>query len=162
MAYPENIPSVNDALNLPVTELALLPPSLLAAIQAEIDVASERMKAVVERFALALEVRYAARALECRRDGGKDTGTTRFDDNGVTVIAELPKRVDWDQAKLAQIAANIASAGEDPAEFIDTKLSVSERKYGALPESWRKGFEPARTVRTGKPKFRLVLNEEVR
>ena len=162
MAYPENIPSVNDALNLPVTELALLPPSLLAAIQAEIDVASDRMKAVVERFALALEVRYAVRALECRREEGKDTGTTRFEDNGVTVIAELPKRIDWDQAKLAQIAANIASAGEDPAEFIDTKLSVSERKYGALPESWRKGFEPARTVRTGKPKFRLVLNEEVR
>ena len=159
MAYPENIPSVNDALNLPVTELALLPPSLLATIQAEIDVASDRMKAVVERFALALEVRYAAHALECRREEGKDTGTTRFDDNGVTVIAELPKRIDWDQAKLAQIAANIASAGEDPAEFIDTKLSVSERKYGALPESWRKGVEPARTVRTGKPKFRLVLNE---
>ena len=54
------------------------------------------------------------------------------------------------------------AAGEDPAEFIETKLSVSERKYGALPESWRKGFEPARTVRSGKPKFRLVLNEEVR
>ncbi len=162
MAFPENIPSVNDALNLPVTELALLPPSLLAAIQAEIDVASERMKSVVERFALALEVRYAGRASECRRDISKDTGTIRFDDNGVTVIGELPKRIDWDQAKLAQIAENIASAGEDPAEFIDTKLSVSERKYGALPESWRKGFEPARTVRTGKPKFRLVLNEQVR
>jgi hypothetical protein len=162
MAYPENILSVNDALNLPITELVLLPPSLLAAIQAEIDISSDRMKAVVERFALALEVRYAARASECRREDGKDTGTTRFDDNGVTVTAELPKRIDWDQAKLAQIAANIASAGEDPAEFIDTKLSVSERKYGALPESWRKGFEPARTVRTGKPKFRLALNEEVR
>ena len=161
MAYPENIPSVTDGLNLPVTELALLPPSLLAAIQAEIEVASDRMKAVVERFALALEVRYATRALECRREEGKDTGTTRFDDNGVTVIAELPKRIEWDQAKLAQIAENIASAGEDPAEFIDTKLSVSERKYGALPESWRKGFEPARTVRTGKPKFRLTLSEEV-
>ena len=161
MTYPENIPSVTDALNLPVTELALLPPSLLAAIQAEIEVASDRLKAVVERFALALEVRYATRALECRREAGKDTGTTRFDDNGVTVIAELPKRIEWDQAKLAQIAENIASAGEDPAEFIDTKLSVSERKYGALPESWRKGFEPARTVRTGKPKFRLTLNEGV-
>ena len=152
---------MTDALNLPVSELALLPPSLLTAIQAEIEVASDRMKAVVERFALALEVRYATRALECRREEGKDTGTTRFDDNGVTVIAELPKRIDWDQAKLAQIAENIASAGEDPAEFIDTKLSVSERKYGALPESWRKGFEPARTVRTGKPKFRLTLSEEV-
>jgi len=58
--------------------------------------------------------------------------------------------------------ARRASAGEDPSELIDTTLKVSERKYKALPESWRKGFEPARTVRTGKPKFRLVLGEEVR
>jgi hypothetical protein len=80
----------------------------------------------------------------------------------VTVIADLPKRIDWDQDQLARIAANIAEAGEDPAEFIDTTLKVSERKYAALPESWRKGFEPARTVRTSKPTFRLVLGEEVR
>ena len=159
MAFPENIPSVDDMLNMPVTELALMPPNLLAAVQAEIDVAMDRMKAVTERFALALEVRYAARASECRGHEGKDTGTIRFEDNGVTVIADLPKRIDWDQGKLAQIAANIASAGEDPSDFIDTKLTVSERKFGALPESWRKGFEPARTVRSGKPKFRLVLNE---
>lgn len=159
MAFPENTPSVDDMLNIPVTELALMPPNLLAAVQAEIDVAIDRMKAVTERFALALEVRYAARASECRQAEGKDTGTIRFEDDGVTVIADLPKRIDWDQAKLAQFAEYIASAGEDPAEFIDNRLSVSERKYGALPESWRKGFEPARTVRTGKPKFRLVLNE---
>jgi hypothetical protein len=159
MAFPENIPSVDDMLNMPVTELALMPPNLLAAVQAEIDVAMDRMKAVTERFALALEVRYAARASECRGHVGKDTGTIRFEDNGVTIVADLPKRIDWDQGKLAEIAANIASAGEDPSDFIDTKLSVSERKFGALPESWRKGFEPARTVRSGKPKFRLVLNE---
>lgn len=161
MAYPENIPSVDDMLNMPVTELALMPPSLLAAVQAEIDTAAARMKAVTERFALALEVRYAYRATEHRHDAGKDTGTIRFADGGVTVIADLAKRIDWDQAKLAQIAENIASAGEDPSEFIDTTLKVSERKYAALPESWRKGFEPARTVRTGKPKFRLVLSEEM-
>ena len=159
MAFPENIPSVDDMLNMPVTELALMPPNLLAAVQAEIDVAMDRMKAVTERFALALEVRYAARASECRGHEGKDTGTIRFEDDGVTIIADLPKRIDWDQGKLAEIAANIASAGEDPSDFIDTKLTVSERKFGALPESWRKGFEPARTVRSGKPKFRLVLNE---
>jgi hypothetical protein len=69
---------------------------------------------------------------------------------------ELAKRIDWDQAKLAQIAENIASSGEDPAEFIDTKLTVSERKYTALPESWRKGFEPARTVRPGTLKIEIV------
>jgi hypothetical protein len=158
MAYPENIPSVDEMLNLAVTDLALMPAALLAAVQAEIETASDRMKAVTERFALALEVRYAARAADCRQDAGKDTGTIRFEDGDVTVIADLAKRIDWDQTKLAQIAENIALAGDDPTEFIETKLSVSERKYGALPESWRKGFEPARTVRTGKPKFRLQMS----
>ena len=73
-------------------------------------------------------------------EAGKDTGTIRFEDGGVTVIADLAKRIDWDQAKLAQIAENIASAGEDPAEFIETTLKVSERKYTALPESLAQGF----------------------
>jgi len=162
MAYPENTPSVDDMLNMPAADLALMPPSLLAAVQAEIDAAATQMKAVSERFSLALEVRYADRATEHRREEGKDTGTIRFEDGEVTVIAELTKRIAWDQTKLAEIAANISASGEDPAEFIDTTLKVSERKYTALPESWRKGFEPARTVRTGKPKFRLVLGEEER
>ena len=105
---------------------------------------------------------YATRAAEARRACGKDTGTVRLADGDYTVVADLPKRVDWSQEKLAQIARNIAESCEDPAEFIETTLKVSERKYTALPESWRKGFEPARTVRTGKPKFRLLLGEEVR
>jgi hypothetical protein len=119
-------------------------------------------KTVSDWLGSAIALKYAERAAECRSKAGKDTGTIRFADGGVTVIADLAKRIDWDQAKLAQIAENIASAGEDPSEFIDTTLKVSERKYAALPKSWRKGFEPARTVRTGKPKFRLVLAEEVR
>jgi hypothetical protein len=104
-------------------------------------------------------VRYATRAAEARRACGKDTGTVRLVDGGYTVVADLPKRVDWDQEVLTQIARNIADSGEDPAEFIDTKLSVSERKYGALPEAWRKGFEPARTVRTGTLKVTLEPSE---
>lgn len=74
-------------------------------------------------------------------------------------MADLPKRVEWDQKKLAQMAQNISDSGEDPAEFIDTKLSVSERKYGALPTSWREGFEPARTVGFGKASFKLEAAE---
>ena len=74
-------------------------------------------------------------------------------------MADLPKRIDWDQEKLAQIARSISDSGDDPAEFIDTKLTVSERKYTALPEAWRKGFEPARTVKTGVLKVTLEREE---
>ena len=155
MPFPENTPSLDDLVNLPAGELAQLPVELLAALQGELDNATRQLKAAATRLSAALETRYATRAAEARRACGKDTGTVRLVDGEYTVIADLPKRVEWDQERLAQIAANIASAGEDPAEFIDTRMSVSERKYSALPEAWRKGFEPARTVGHGKPSFQL-------
>ena len=155
MPYPENTPSVDDMLNMSTGDLAQMPVELLAALQGEFDHASKKLKAATARFSAALEVRYATRAAEARRACGKDTGTVRLADGDYTVVADLPKRVDWDQEKLAQIARNIADSGEDPAEFIDTKLTVSERKYGALPEAWRKGFEPARTVKVGPLKVSL-------
>lgn len=147
-----------DIPHMPVGQIAALPADQLAMLKDAADQQLAQAKSLAEWLDGAISLKYADRAQTTRHGAGKDTGTIRFEDGGVTVIAELPKRIDWDQAKLAQIAENIASAGEDPAEFIDTKLSVSERKFGALPESWRKGFEPARTVRTGKPKFRFVLN----
>lgn len=155
MTYPQNTPSVDDMLNMPTGELAQMPVELLAALQAELAHAAKQLKSATARFSNALEVRYATRASEARRACGKDTGTVRLVDGDYTVVVDLPKRVDWDQEKLAQMARNIAESGDDPAEFIDTKLTVSERKFGALPEAWRKGFEPARTVGFGKASFKL-------
>ena len=147
---------------MPVGQIAALPADQLAMLKEAADQQLTQAKTVLDWLDGAIALKYAERAAECRSKAGKDTGTIRFEDGDVTVISDLTKRIDLDQAQLAQIAENIASAGEDPAEFIETTLKVSERKYTALPESWRKGFEPARTVRTGKPKFRLVLGEEVR
>ena len=140
MTYPDNTPSVNDMLNMQTGELAQMPVELLAGLQAELAHAAKQLKAASAKFSTALEVRFAARAAEARRACGKDTGTVRLVDADYTIVADLPKRVDWDQQQLAQIATNIAASGEDPAEFIETKLSVSERKYGALPAAWRRGF----------------------
>ena len=151
-----------DIHHMPVGQIAALPADQLAMLKEAADQQLTQAKTVLDWLDGAIALKYAERAAECRSKAGKDTGTIRFEDGDVTVISDLTKRIDWDQAQLAQIAENIASAGEDPSEFIDTTLKVSERKYTALPESWRKGFEPARMVRTGKPKFRLVLDEEVR
>ena len=159
MLHPENTPDLEALINLPAAELADLPVEMLAALQGELNHAARLLKAATARFNAALELRYATRAAEARRACGKDTGTVRLADGDYTVVADLPKRVEWDQAQLAQIAANIADSGEDPAEFIDTALKVSERKYAALPEAWRKGFEPARTVKVGTLKVTLEPHE---
>jgi len=152
MPYPDNTPSVDEMLNLPIGELAEMPVELLARLQGDLAHAGKHLKAATARFNAALDTRYAARATVARRACGKDVGTVRISDGDFTVVADLPKRVSWDQERLARIAAGIKASGDDPAEFIETTLKVPERKYTALPASWRKGFEAARKVGSGKAK----------
>ena len=156
MTFPQNTSSIDQLINLPAGEIAQLPVELLAALQREIDAAAKQMKSVTARFSTALEVRYAARAAEARRACGKDTGTVRLVDGDYTVVADLPKRVEWDQAKLAAMVERIRAAGEDPAEYVETSFKVSERSYAAWPEAIRQGFEPARMVRTGTLKIAIL------
>ena len=160
MTFPQNTPSIDQLINLPAGEIAQLPVELLAALQREIDAAAKQMKAVTARLSTALEVRYAARAAEARRACGKDTGTVRLVDGDFTVVADLPKRVEWDQAKLATMVERIRAAGEDPAEYVEISFKVPERAYAAGPEAIRQGFEPARTVRTGTLKIDLLPLED--
>jgi hypothetical protein len=117
-------------------------------------------KNVVEHLDRALELKYADRAQLLRLKAGKDTGAVTFEDGTVKVTADLPKRVEWDQERLASIAQQIAKGGDDPAEFIEIAYRVSETKFNAWAESLRKAFEPARTVKTGKPSFKLVVQAD--
>ena len=159
MTYPQNTPSVDDMLNMQTGDLAQMPVELLAGLQAELAHATKQLRMASARFNTALEVRYAARAAEARRACGKDTGTVRLADGDYTVVADLPKRVDWDQEKLAAMVARIRAAGDDPAEYVDLSFKVPERKYAAWPEAIRQGFEPARTVRPDTLKVEIVPQE---
>ena len=90
---------------------------------------------------------------------GKTSGTVRIEDAGVVVIADLPKKVSWDQDRLAAMAARIAVSGDDPTEYLEIAYRVSERRFGAWPEPMREGFAAARTETTGKPVFRLETRD---
>jgi hypothetical protein len=160
MPFPENTPSLDDLINLPPGEFALLPVEMLAALQGQLDHATKQLKAATARFSAALEVRYATRAAEARHLQAKDTGTVRLVDGDFSVVAELPKRVEWDQAKLADMVERIRAAGEDPAEYVEISFKVPERAYAAWPEAIRQGFEPARTVKTGTLKIAILPQED--
>jgi len=155
MPYPENTPTPDDLPGLSPQEIAGLPVELLAILQREIDERLKRDKAAKTRLDAALTVRYATRAAEERQAQAKDTGTVRFDDGDFTVVADLPKRVEWDQAQLAAMVERIRAAGDDPAEYVDIAFKVPERKYAAWPDAIRQGFEPARTVKTGALKVEI-------
>jgi hypothetical protein len=156
MPYPDNAPTPDDLVGLDAAEIAQLPVDLLAILQREVDERVKQAKAAKARLDGALTIRYATRAEEERRARGKDTGTVRFDDGDFTVVADLPKRVVWDQAQLAAMVERIRAAGDNPSQYVDVTYKVPERKYAAWPEAIRQGFEPARTVRTGALKVELL------
>ncbi|AHB77274.1 hypothetical protein [Pandoraea pnomenusa] len=117
-------------------------------------------KAIVEHVDRAVDLKYAQRAHELRLAAGKDTGVVHFDDGQVRITADLPKKVEWDQAKLGDITRRIAANGEDPAEYVEISYRISETKFNAWPETLKSAFAPARTLKTGKPGFRIALIQE--
>ena len=117
-------------------------------------------KAIVEHIDRAVDLKYAQRAHELRLAAGKDTGVVHFDDGQVRITADLPKKVEWDQAKLGDITRRIAANGEDPAEYVEISYRISETKFNAWPETLKSAFAPARTLKTGKPGFRIALIQE--
>ena len=156
MPFPDNTPTPDDLPGIAPQEIADLPVELLAILQSEVDARLKRDKAAKARLDTALTLRYATRAAEERQARSKDTGTVRFDDGDFTIVADLPKRVEWDQDRLAAMVERIRAAGDDPSQYVDIAFKVSERKYAAWPDNIRAVFEPARTVRTGALKVELL------
>jgi hypothetical protein len=154
-----NRPQLETIRNLPIGEIAQLPAEHLALLQEDAAAALDSSKKAKDWIEAAIALRFSEQAQAVRREAGKDTGTVRFDCDGVTVVADLPKRVDWDQALIADLVERIRAGGDDPGQYVEIAIKVPERKYTAWPDHIRRQFEPARTVRTGKPSISLHLGE---
>lgn len=154
-----NRPQLADIRTMPVGEIARLPAEHLALLQEEAEEALNAAKRIKDWLEGAIALRYGEEAARLRAAQGKDTGTVRFDDGPVTVVADLPKRVEWDQDLLATLVERMRASGEKVADYVSIEIKVSERAFTAWPEAIRQAFAPARTVRTGKPTFRLMLEE---
>ena len=117
-------------------------------------------KAVVDHIDRALDLKYSKRSQELRLAAGKDSGVVHFNDGPIRITADLPKKVEWDQKQLADITRRIVANGDDPAQYVDISYRVSETKFSAWPETLKSAFSPARTLKTGKPGFRLAFIQE--
>lgn len=147
----------DQVLVTPAGELAELSSESLFKLKNDAADLLAAAKAIVEHVDRALDLRYAQRAHQLRLAAGKDTGVVHFDDGQVRITADLPKKVEWDQAKLNDITRRIAANGEDPTEYVEISYRISETKFNAWPETLKCAFAPARTLKTGKPGFRLAL-----
>ena len=142
---------------MPVGQVAALDAVELARLQTEAARALESATLTKNFLDGVLGHKYADRAALLRQQVGKDFGTVRFDDGNITVIADLPKRApSWDQKRLAGIVQRIRDAGDDPEEYVEITFKVTESRFKNWPSHIRRTFEPARTVKAGKPGFKLV------
>lgn len=140
-----------------VGELAVLPAATLSNLKTEIEQVLEEAQRLDDKLDAALDYRYGPRARQARAAMEKDTGTVRFEDNGFIVVADLPKRVKWDQQCLKEVVELIRSGwGENPADYVKVKFEVSERAYEAWPARLKELFAGARTVETGRPSYDLL------
>ena len=150
------IPMPADLAELSVAQLAALSPEQKILLARQIDQAGEWLKQLKARFDAALEQTYGDRIRTARAEAGKDFGVVHVADGQVRLSVDVSKRVSWDQAQLATIARRIAEAGEPVDDFIDVVYSISETRFLSWPSTLRAQFEAARTVKPGKPTYRLV------
>lgn len=118
------------------------------------------MKSQIRQCDSALQIvlhnRFHEKAQRLRLFAGKTTGTVRLEAEGYVVIADLPKRPEYDQNQLKLAVETLRRWGENPDDYVTTDIKVSEAKYNAWPPGIRELFEPARTLKTGKATYTLV------
>jgi hypothetical protein len=138
---------------------AALPLDQLALLLDEVAALKADAKRLGDLLHDALDARFSAAASAARREEGKDTGRVRLEQDGFEVVADLPKKVEWQQARLAAAVATLREWGEDPADYVATELRVPEARFSAWPPRIRALFEPARTVRPARPTYTLTPKE---
>ena len=134
----EQSPSVLDAL----------PIEILANLQTQAEAHLADASQMVAILHGVFTRRYAA--------GLNDTGTHHRSDGGYDITINVPKRVEYDNKVLANAIDIIKGWGENPDDYVETKISVSESKYKAWPPAIRNLFEAGRTVKSGKPTFKIA------
>lgn len=144
--------TLEDLKEQPPGVLDSLPVAVLANLQSQAEAHAADAAQMLAILHSTMTRRYA--------QGLNDTGTHYRSDGDYSVKITVSKTVAWDQTKIAEAVEKIKGWGEDPADYVDTKITVAERKYDAWPPAIRDLFTPARTVKAGKPKFELVSVSE--
>jgi hypothetical protein len=138
-----------------MTELDNLPLQELDRLIKQVTATKDAAALYLSTLQSTLHGRLGGHAQKLRQEAGKSTGTVRFEVDGFLVVADLPKRPEYDQHKLKEAVEALRKWGEDPDNYVGIEIKVSEAKYTAWPPGIRQLFEPARTLKTGKPVYKL-------
>ena len=103
-----------------------------------------------------LNTEIAKLAAEELADKDYGCGTSNIETGRHKIKVTVSKGVKWDEKQLHVIRQQIIDGGQNPADYIKEKLSVTETAYKGFPEDIQKVFEPARSVQPSKPKIEIT------
>jgi hypothetical protein len=148
---------------LDVGAIADLSAAELACILDDLAEQQSRLQRIEARLRSALDLKYGVRVCQARAKATKDYGPVQFEDNGFIIIADMPRRVTWDQAKL-EAASEIMRGGwgDDPSDYVKLRLEISESAFASWPRPVRELFQPARKVEIGPTSYRIETQSQAR
>ena len=135
--------------------LSALPVEQIADLQSEFGELLVDIKAKGAKIAEAIAIRFKPLAAAERRAKKKDTGSVTVAVDGFKCVSDIPKKVEWDQDKLSDVIGELIDIGRDPDHFVAYIYSVSEARYSQMEPEIKAIFTPARTVKPGKPTYKL-------
>jgi hypothetical protein len=138
--------------------LSDLPIDQLDLLVSEAKAAADEATATLKKLDAAVAIRFNDAAADARRDEGKDTGTVRLGVGDYEVVANLPKKVRWDQNKLPDLLDQLPASVTKG--LVKVEIKIDEREYLKLPDHHKAALMAARTVETGKPTFEIKLLAE--
>ena len=141
-------------------QISLLSVEQMATLREDLDDRKASIKHLEDLLNTGIALAYHSRAEDMRRSAGKNTGTVSIDLGDWVVRADSPKKVEWNQDILKKAMETVQSWGENPADYLNMVLSVPEARFNAWPPAIRAVFEPARTVSSGRPTFKLERSKK--
>ncbi|GHT98559.1 hypothetical protein FACS1894126_4160 [Alphaproteobacteria bacterium] len=142
---------------LSAKEISALDVYDLMDLHDQIAKLTSHAKELKEKLDDGLNLRFAESVKNGLQRENKDTGTTRFFDGAFQIIADVPKKVTWDNEKMEELVKRIPE--DRRRAFVKIVYSIEERKYSALPYEYQELFREARTITPGKTKFQINLGE---
>jgi hypothetical protein len=139
-----------------------LPADQIEMLFEDVATLKARAKQLDDRLYYLLDKRFSGQAATLRQADGKDTGTVRIPLGNLVVLADLPKKVEWDEEGLVNVEFNLLAQGEPVDEYIKVRRTVAENAYTNWPTSLQAMFAPYRTVGTGKATYKLEAAKKSR
>lgn len=131
----------------------------LLAQRAELEAQAALLQENINAVNVDIEHMLAGQLADIRRLQAKEFGAVNLTVEGFKITETVPKKVEWDQAKMNELFDAIATSGDDPRAYMKLKLEVSEKAYSEFVPAVQAMFAECRTVKPGRASLKF---EEVK